>query len=72
MTKLNITFANDVKVSVNAKVKIDKHNDTELIYGYNYEKQKFYLPPNKFYDTVDDLETALIKIYAQILNIFWH
>ena len=32
MTKLNITFANDVKVSVNAKVKIDKHNDTIDIY----------------------------------------
>lgn len=32
MTKLNIIFANDVKVSVNAKVKIDEHNDTIDIY----------------------------------------
>lgn len=32
MTKLNITFANDVKVSVNAKVKIDKDNDIIDIY----------------------------------------
>lgn len=32
MTKLNITFANDVKVSVDAKVKIDKDNDIIDIY----------------------------------------
>ena len=32
MTKLNITFANDVKVSVDAKVKIDENNDTIDIY----------------------------------------
>ena len=45
---------------------IDKHNDENVVYKYNYEKQKFYLHIyNEFYDTVDDLETALIKIYAQ-------
>jgi orotate phosphoribosyltransferase-like protein len=53
MTKLNIIFANDVNVSVDAKVKIDEHNDTidihldkidahdgkiTLSYCYNYSR----------------------------------
>ena len=47
---------------------IDKHSDKdkEVVYKYDYEEQKFYLSlDNKFYDTVDDLETALIKHYAK-------